>query len=109
MWQVLEEPSYAHSVSLIGDMEAIDEALRFVDYALHRNPMGFPRLPNTKAIFIAKTKLRVTGLEIIPAYRLFVRVDKEQRCVFKLWVEACPPAEMIYGDSFNDDDEDLPF
>lgn len=109
MWQVIEEPSYAHSVAQIGEMEDIDNALSLVIYALHRNPTGFHRLPNTRSIYVAKTKLRIVGLVAIPAYRLFVRVDHERRIVFKLWVEHCPPTEMSYGDSFNDDEDDIPF
>lgn len=110
MWQVLEEPSFSHSVSLVGrTMEEVDEITAHIDYALHRNPAGFHKVPGTRSIHVAKTKLRLVGLVVVPAYRMFVRIDYEQECVFKLWIELCPPGDMAYGTSFNDEEDDLPF
>lgn len=105
MWQILEEASYALSAENSGGMEEVDAALSNVTYALHRNPLGFHKLPGTKSVYIAKTKLRITGLKAIPAYRLFFRVDVGESVVSKLWVEMCPPSEMLFGDSFNDQND----
>jgi hypothetical protein len=105
----MEETSFPHSVSLIGLMEEIDEILAKIDYALYRNPSGFPLLPGTKAIHVAKTKLRIFGMRVVPAYRMFVRVDYAQKCVFKLWIELSPPSDMSFGASLNDEEDDIPF
>lgn len=105
MWQIREEASYAVSAENAGSMDDVDSALANVTYALHRNPLGFHKLPGTKSIYVAKTKLRITGTKVIPAYMLYFRLDADDEIVCKLWVEMCPPSDMIYGETFNDPDD----
>jgi len=66
-------------------------------------------VPGFPGIHLAKTKLRLLGLEVIPSYRLWFRVDEAHRAVHKLWVEIAPPEDMGYGQSFWDEEDDLPF
>ena len=69
-WQVIEEDSYQRAVAQCGSYEFFDDALAPIEYALHRNPQGFPEVPGFPAIHLAKTKLRLSGLEVIPSYRV---------------------------------------
>jgi hypothetical protein len=105
LWQIREETSYESSAENAGGMEDVDAALANITYALHRNPIGFHKLHGTRSIYIAKTKLRITEVKIIPAYRLYFRVEFEERVVCKLWVEMCHPSDMLYGDTFNDQED----
>lgn len=108
-WQVIEEDSYERAIAQGGSYEFFDEALAPIEYALHRNPLGFPAVPGFRDVHLAKTKLRIFGPEVIPSYRLWFRVDEDRRTVHKLWVEIAPPEDMGIGESFCDEDDDLPF
>lgn len=79
-----------------------DEALAAITYSLHRNPLGFPTMPNVRGIYLAKTKLKIIGREIIPSYRLWFRVSEADKTVFKLWVEMSPPDDMAFWDEEDD-------
>ena len=103
MWQIVEAHSFPVSVASLGTAEDIDCALQNVDFALYRNPLGFSIVPGTRTIRLAKTKLRISGLQVVPAYRLWFRVDIENRIVTKLYVELCPVAEMDCSYSSDDD------
>lgn len=104
-WSIIEDPSYEISVAQCGSFPFIDEALAPIEYALHRNPLGFERIPGFENIYLAKTKLRFIRGEIIPSLRLWVKILPEVREVHKLWVEIAPPEDMGYWD----DDEKIPF
>jgi hypothetical protein len=108
-WQIVEEESYALSVSQCGTFEFFDEALAPIEYALSRNPLGFPAVPGFPNIHRAKTKLRVFAQMVIPSYRLWFRVNTETKFVHKLFIEIAPPEDMAFGDSLCDKDDDLPF
>lgn len=108
-WQVIEQESYERAVAQCGSHEFFDDALAPIEFALHRNPTGFPSVPGFQGIHLAKTKLRISGLDVIPSYRLWFRVDEEGRRVFKLWVEIAPPEDMGLGESFWDEEDDIPF
>ncbi len=105
MWQVLEANSYLPSVKLLGNLAEIESYVENIDYSLHRNPLGWPLVPGTKTIQIAKTKFRITAEKIIPSFRMWFRVDHEARQVHKLYLELCPADEL----RFDSDDEDIPF
>ena len=104
-WRVFEEESYNRAVAQLGTHEYFDDALAPVEYALHRNPLGFKKVPGFETLYLAKTKLRLFGLEIIPSYRLWFRIDVHDRAVAKLWVEIAPPEDMGIADDPFDPDE----
>ena len=81
-----------------------DLALAPLDYALSRNPMGFPQVPGYPNIHLARTKLRITPGEIIPGYSLWVRVEEKTRSVHKLHVEISAPDDLELWD-----DDESPF
>lgn len=98
-WAVREEHTYELAVAQCGGYQFFDEALAPLEYALHRNPEGFDLVPGFKDIYIARTKLRLLGAEIIPSYRLWFRIDQASREVHKLWVEIAPPEDIGLWDS----------
>jgi hypothetical protein len=103
-WTVIEEQSYEIAVAQCGTYQFFDEALAPLDYALHRNPLGFEAVQGYPDIYLARTKLRLLGPEIIPSYRLWFRVFPQKREVHKLWVEIAPPEDMGLWD-----DDEVPF
>jgi hypothetical protein len=104
LWQVLEASSYLPSVSLLGDLAEVEDNVRNIDYSMHRNPLGWPLVPGTKSVWLAKTKVRITLEAIVPAYRMWFRIDFERRQVHKLYLELCP-----INDLRHDLDEGIPF
>lgn len=108
-WEVFEEGSYERAVAQLGTHEFFDDALAPITYALSRNPAGFRKIPGFQDLHLAKTKLRFIGLEIIPSYRLWFRIDHAQRSVYKLWVDMAPPEDMGLKSSLWDDEDDTPF
>ena len=106
-WQVVDEESYERAVAQCGSFPYLDEILAPVDYALHRNPTGFPVVPGYANLYLAKTKLRFIRSEVIPSFKLWFRANNDNRMVHKLYIEITPPEEIPYGESFWD--EDLPF
>jgi len=103
-WEIIEEDSYERAVAQLGTHEFFDEVLAPITYALNRDPTGFREIPGFQDIYLAKTKLRFIGMEIVPSYRLWFKVDYALRRVLKLWVELAPPEDMGLWD---DEDEFL--
>jgi hypothetical protein len=101
-WNIIEEPSFKRAVILLGGAEVCDEALAVLTYALHRNPIGFPPMPNVRGVYLAKTKIKIIGRTIIPSYRLWFRVSENDKTVFKLWVEISPPEDMGFWEEEDD-------
>jgi hypothetical protein len=103
-WAIVEDSSYTLAVAQAGGYPLLDQALAPLDYAFHRNPLGFPVVPGFPEIHLAKTSIRIFGSEIIPSFRVWIRVDSGARMVHKLWVEIAPPEDMGFWD-----DDDNPF
>ncbi|WP_133117292.1 hypothetical protein [Mesorhizobium sanjuanii] len=103
-WNVTEDPSFEPSVIGCGGYAIVDEVLTAIDYALHRNPLGFPSVPGMPNIRLAKTSLRIRDGFIIPALTLRFWTDAHSRTVFKLYVEISKPEEMKHWD-----DDEIPF
>lgn len=101
-WEIFESEEYALSVSQCGSHQFFDEALGPIMHGLNRNPLGFEQV--SPGIYIAKTKLKISGGEIIPAYNLWFRADEAINIVCLLWVEIAPPETMGLWD-----DDDIPF
>lgn len=97
-WQVYEEESFNTAVAQCGSHQFFDVALAPLEYALHRNPLAFEEVPGVPGVRLARTTLRLNGLEIIPSYRLWFRLDEARRKVAKLWVEIAPPEDMGLAD-----------
>lgn len=108
-WQIVEADSYERAVAQCGSHQFFDQALAPIDYALNQNPTGFRLVPGSSFLYLAKTKLRLNGLEVIPSFRLWFRINEESRTVTKLWVEIAPPEDMGIGESLWDSEDDIPF
>jgi len=104
-WNIEEADSFEESVIQCGGHRDIDEGLAWVDEALNKNPLGFKRLREKSDIFFVKTKLRIKGGTVFPAYRLLFSVDEAKRKVTKLHVSICQPEEMIIADDPFDPNE----
>jgi len=107
-WEVVEEETYALSVQHCGGAEYVDSVTEQVDYHLSRNPKGFLKIRGYQNLYLAKTKLRIRGSEVIPSFRIWVRLDLQRRRVHKLYIEVAPPDEMGFADDPFDTDE-IPF
>ena len=102
-WEIVEEASYARSVAEIHEILAhLDEAVAPLDYALHRNPEGFPQVPGIDGILLAKTSIRFVGTRVIPSLKLWFRIDRGARRVHKLWLAVSRPEEMEYWNADGD-------
>jgi hypothetical protein len=101
LYQIAEENSYLPSVSALGRVNEIEENIGFIDYALHRAPQGFPIVEGMTTVRLAKTKMRISLSEIVPAYRLWFRIDEGKKVVHKLYLELCPPSDMAFDDEEN--------
>lgn len=100
-WQIVEEASYRGAVERLGGARNCDEALAPILHALHRNPAGFLEVEGVKGgIRIAKTKIKVSGRSVLPAMRLWFRIQFSNRTVYLLYVEACPPDAMLYSEEW---------
>ncbi|RWE30845.1 hypothetical protein [Mesorhizobium sp.] len=110
-WEIIEERAYTDSLSRCGDIQAVEAALYGIDYGLRRNPMNFPLVPGLVETHFAKTRLRVIEGSVVPSLRMWFRPRPQDRVVFKLYVEPCPPREMKFGENFWDtkDDDGIPF
>ncbi len=106
-WQVVEHDSFDESVLQSGGHAEVDEGLAWVEHALNINPRVFKRLHEDSEIYFVKTKLRIKGSKVFPAYRLLFSIDVETKTVMKLHVKVCQPEEMPYGNPW--DDEEPPF
>lgn len=96
-WEIREEDSYGDSVLMCGGYELVDEALRAVDEALLRNPLGFATLQEGSDIRFAKTKLQIGHGDVIPAMTLFFAINELTRTVRKLHVKLSSPDSMAFS------------
>ncbi|HEX4738127.1 MAG TPA: hypothetical protein VH331_11260 [Allosphingosinicella sp.] len=104
-YEICNADSYEDAVLMCGGHEFVDEALSPVDEALNKNPLGFQQLHNASDIRFAKTKLRISKGNPIPAMTLFFTVDEEKRLVTKLHVKYSSPESMAFGANPWDDGE----
>jgi hypothetical protein len=107
-WEVFEEETYRLAANQCGGAEYVDRITEPVDYTLSRNPTGFLKIPGYPNLYLAKTKLRIVGPEIIPSFRLWFRIDADRKRVFKEYIEISPPEDMGFADDPFDPDE-IPF
>jgi hypothetical protein len=104
-WQIVEADSFDESVLQAGGHREVDEGLAWVEEALNKNPRGFNRLHSASDIYFVKTKLRIKGARVFPAYRLLFSIDVGTKTVTKLHVKACQPEEMPFADDPWDEHE----
>jgi hypothetical protein len=97
-WDIFEERSYALAADQCGGLEYVDRVTAQVDYALSRNPTGFQKIPGYQDLYLVKTRLRITPQEVVPAFRIWFRVDRENRRVLKEHVEMTPPEELGFAE-----------
>lgn len=96
---MVEEADYERAVAQLGGAQFVDEALAPIMNGIESNPLGFPEVPGMPGIHLARTTIAVRGLELIPALRLWFRVNEAARMVYLLYVEWAPPEDMAIGDS----------
>lgn len=104
-WNIVESDSYDESVLQCGGYPAIEDAIAWVDFFLNRNPIAFPPLTPQSDIRVVKTKLRIKGTQVIPAYRLLITTDVFTRTVTKLHVAPSQPEDMAFGDPWDEFDD----
>jgi hypothetical protein len=108
-WNIDEEDSYVESVVECGGYAEVDDAIAWVDFFLNRNPLHFKKLRPNSDIRILKTKLRIKGTRVYPAYRLLFSVNESTRTVTKLHIAPSEPDDMIFGDPWDEYDDPIPF
>lgn len=106
-WHIVEEESWERAMAQLGGARRVDRAIAPIIDALHRNPEGFDRVPGHHALYLARTKLAIRDLDLIPSYRVWFRTDPAAHVVHLLWIELAPPEDMGLTDDLWDDD--LPF
>lgn len=99
MWHVIEEDSFERSAAQLGGLRYVDAALAPIMNVVESNPLAFEEVPGMPGIRVARTKVSVTGLEMIPALRLWLRTSEASSTVYLLYVELAPPEDMAIGDS----------
>lgn len=104
-WQIDEDSTFGPSVMGCGGFELIDEVLETLEVGLHSNPEGFTPIPGFLGLYIAKTKFTVISGKVVPALTLWFRVDRPERLVTKLYVQATEPDDMLCWE----DGDDVPF
>lgn len=103
-WNIAESDSYDESVLQCGGHKEVDDAVGWVNFFLNRNPLGFEPLRTHSDIWILKTKLRIKGSKVHPAYRLLFTVDPDTKTVTKLHIAPSDPADMAFGDPWDEYD-----
>jgi hypothetical protein len=103
-WHIIEEENWQRAIAQLGGARRVDRAIAPIIDALHRNPEGFDRVPGFSSLYLARTKLAIRQLEVIPSYRVWFRTDVAERTVYLLWIEIAPPEDMGLTDNLWDDD-----
>lgn len=106
-WNFVEEDSWERALAQLGGARKVDRAIAPIIDALHRNPEGFDRVPDLPNHYLARTRLAIRDLDLIPSYRVWFRTDPAARTVHLLWIEIAPPEDMGLTDDLWDDD--IPF
>ncbi len=85
-YQIVEEWAYTDALenNLEIGLRQADEALGAILYALSLNPTAFEAAHDNN---IRVAKLAERPLDGLPAFRVFFRVNEEQRTVFLLYVD----------------------
>jgi hypothetical protein len=98
-WEIIDGgETFRESVQRCGGPQLVAEILAPVEYALRRNPFGFAKIGSYSTLWLAKTKLRIRRLEVLPACRMWFTVDASARRVCKLFVEFSSPEDMALSD-----------
>lgn len=92
-WEIEEADSFELGVAGCGGHHVIEEAIAPIKLGCCRNPEFFPST-GVDGIRVAKTKLRFIGSEIVMAYTVWFRVDRERRTVVLLDVRLTDPEAM---------------
>lgn len=101
-WAIVEGDDFERGAMQCGGLQAIEEIIAPIKLGLSRNPFGFHET-EVPGIRIARTKLRVSGFDVVLSHSIWFRIDEEQRQVVLLWVEITKPDDVDW------DDNDIPF
>lgn len=71
-------------------------------YALHRSPSGFQET-RVVGVWLARTKLRMNGPDIVLSYSVRFRILEAERMVVLLHAEATPVSEMTWPDGWGEE------
>jgi hypothetical protein len=101
-WQVVEADTFALGAVQCGGFDKVEEAIAGIKHALSRDPHGFHQSRSRPDIWIARTKIVITGPDVVLSHRVLYKIDAPQRTVLLLWVEFTDP-------EIEDDWDDEPF
>lgn len=89
-WEIVEASSFELGIAHCGGHQVVEEAIAPIKLGLCRNPDQYLET-DRPGIFLAKSKLRTNGPDIIMAYSLWFRLSREQQVVELLHVEWTNP------------------
>lgn len=92
-WQVIEGGDFERGALHCGGLSVIEEVIAPIKLGLHRHPRGF-RETEVAGVWIAKTKLRINGPDVVLSHTVWFKIEEEDRTVVMLWVEISDPGEM---------------
>lgn len=90
-WQVIEGEEFALGALNCGGLQKVDEVIAGIKYALSREPHGFHQSKTRPDIWVARTKVVITGPDIVLSHRVLYRINESERSVTLLWVEFANP------------------
>lgn len=96
--KLIEEPSYERATAQFGGAQSIDWALEPMVDIIAASPDSFPVVNGFSPLRIAKTKLAVRDLEVIPSLRVWFYISNDDESVHLWWVEITPPDDMGIDD-----------
>lgn len=90
-WQIIEGEQFELGALNCGGLQKVEDAIAGIKHALSREPRGFHQSRSRPDIWVARTKLVITGPDIVLSHRVLFRIDEEERSVTLLWVEFSDP------------------
>mgnify|MGYP001546571159 CR=1 FL=1 len=96
-WQIVEADSFERGVASCGGHQSVEEAIAPIKLGVSSNQTKFLST-DFPDIYLAKTKLRWNGPEIVMAHSVWFRVIDASRTVELLWVEWTNPENGGWSD-----------
>lgn len=98
-WQVIEADDFERGALQCGGLKQVEEVIAPIKFGLSRDPTGFQETV-VSGIWIARTRLRMNGPDIILSHCVWYRIDAPKREVRLLWVEVTKPENMDWPDDW---------
>lgn len=100
-WEIIEADSFERGIAQCGGHAVVEERIAVVKHGLSRDPFGYLET-QLAGIWLAKTKVRWEGSEIVPAYAVRYRISPESRTVTLLHIEWAAPEDDLWDDGWDD-------